>query len=59
MDLPPVSDDGDLRGVSIYDSRDDAEVRIWVEADPAIRSGRLTCEVRARFGISRPTLTES
>jgi uncharacterized protein YciI len=32
----PITDGGDLRGVSIYDSRDAAEVRRWVEADPAI-----------------------
>jgi uncharacterized protein len=47
----PLTSDGDLRGISIYDSTDLDEVRRWVNADPAIASGRLRAEIHPWFGL--------
>ena len=41
----PFLDDGDLRGVFVFDSSSEDEVRRLVEADPAVKSGRLTYEI--------------
>lgn len=41
----PFLDDGELRGVFVFDSNSEEEVRRMVEADPAVRSGRLTYEI--------------
>lgn len=41
----PFLDDGDLRGVFVFDSNSEEEVRKLVEADPAVKSGRLTYEI--------------
>lgn len=41
----PFLDDGDLRGVFVFDSNSEEEVRKLVEADPAVKSGRLAYEI--------------
>lgn len=41
----PFLDDGELRGVFVFDSSSEEEVRKLVEADPAVKSGRLTYEI--------------
>lgn len=41
----PFLDDGELRGVFVFDSNSEEEVRRLVEADPAVKSGRLTYEI--------------
>lgn len=41
----PFLDDGDLRGVFVFDSSSEEEVRKLVEADPAVKSGRLAYEI--------------
>ncbi|MBS1612942.1 MAG: hypothetical protein JST49_08990 [Bacteroidetes bacterium] len=41
----PFLDEGELRGVFVFDSNSEEEVRRMVEADPAVRSGRLTYEI--------------
>lgn len=41
----PFLDDKDLRGIFIFDSESEKEVRALVETDPAIIAGRLRYEV--------------
>lgn len=41
----PFLDDGDYRGVFIFDSGNEQEVRSLVESDPAVKAGRLTYEL--------------
>lgn len=42
----PFLDDQDLRGIFIFDSESEAEVKELVETDSAIQSGRLRYEIR-------------
>jgi uncharacterized protein YciI len=41
----PFLDDGDMRGIFIFDSGNEQEVRSLVESDPAIIAGRLIYEL--------------
>lgn len=41
----PFLDDGDLRGVFIFDSQSEEEVKLFCENDAAIKSGRLIYEI--------------
>ena len=41
----PFLDEGELRGIFIFDSGNEDEVKKLVEGDPAIKSGRLTYEI--------------
>ena len=41
----PFLDDGDLRGIFIFDSNSENEVKAMVENDPAVKAGRLTYEI--------------
>jgi uncharacterized protein YciI len=43
----PVLDEGDLRGIFIFDCETQEEVVALCEADPAVRAGRLTYEIYA------------
>jgi len=43
----PVLDEGDLRGIFIFDCETHDEVVALCEADPAIKAGRLTYEIYA------------
>jgi uncharacterized protein YciI len=41
----PFLDDGDMRGIFIFDSGSEEEVRKMVENDPAVKAGRLSYEI--------------
>jgi uncharacterized protein len=41
----PMGDDGDLRGIFIFDCKDEAEVRELCGNDPAVKAGRLALEI--------------
>jgi len=41
----PFLDEGDMRGIFIFDSGNEDEVRKLVESDPAVKAGRLTYEI--------------
>ena len=41
----PFLDEGDLRGIFIFDSGNEDEVRKLVENDPAVKAGRLIYEI--------------
>lgn len=41
----PFLDDGELRGIFIFDSRSEEEVRQLVDSDPAVKAGRLVYDI--------------
>ena len=41
----PFLDEGEMRGIFIFDSGDEDEVKKLVENDPAVKAGRLTYEI--------------
>lgn len=41
----PFLDDGDMRGIFIFDSGSEDEVRKFVDNDPAVKAGRLTYDI--------------
>ncbi len=41
----PFLDEGDLRGIFIFDSGSEEEVRKMVDNDPAVKAGRLVYEI--------------
>lgn len=41
----PMGDNGDLRGIFIFDAKSPEEVRDMINQDPAIQSGRLVVEL--------------
>ncbi len=41
----PFLDDGELRGIFIFDSNSEEDVKRMVENDPAVKAGRLTYEI--------------
>lgn len=46
MDMAgPLGDDGDIRGICIYNVPTAAEAKACAEADPAVKAGRLIVEV--------------
>jgi uncharacterized protein YciI len=52
----PFGDDGDWRGIQIYDAGSRAEVEAICAADPAVEAGRLACEVHPWWGQVGTTL---
>lgn len=40
----PIMEDGDIRGICVYNVQSLEEAKKWVEQDPAIKSGRLIAE---------------
>jgi len=42
----PFGDDGDMRGIVIYDVATKAEADSIINGDPAVRAGRLRIEVK-------------
>ena len=41
----PFLDEGDMRGIFIFDSGNEEEVKKLVDNDPAVKAGRLTYEI--------------
>lgn len=52
----PFGDDGDWRGIQIYDAGSQAEVEAICAEDPAVQAGRLACEVHPWWGQVGTTL---
>jgi uncharacterized protein YciI len=48
----PFSDDGDLRGVFIFQNTSMEEAKTMVELDPAVRAGRLVVELHPWFAAA-------
>lgn len=42
----PFGDDGDWRGLLVYDVEERAEAEALCAADPAVQAGRLVCDIR-------------
>lgn len=47
----PLMEDGDIRGICIYDTASWEEARQLAESDPAVRSGRLTVEIHPWYAM--------
>jgi uncharacterized protein len=47
----PFMEDGDLRGICIFNSADKSEVIKLVEEDPFVKSGRLIYEIHPWFSL--------
>lgn len=47
----PVVDNSDIRGIGIFNTADIENVKLLVEADPAVQSGRLIFELFPWFGL--------
>jgi len=47
----PVTDECDVVGVSIYNSRDKEEIEALVSEDPAVRAGRFVYEIHTWFSF--------
>jgi uncharacterized protein len=48
----PIGDDGDLRGIFIFDAKSPDEVRALAAEDPAIQSGRLVLELHPWYAAA-------
>ena len=47
----PIEDDPELKGIGIFNTTDQDEVRKLLGGDPAVKAGRLIYEVYPWFGI--------
>lgn len=54
----PFVRSGELRGICIFNSADEAEVKRLIESDPHVKSGRLVYEIHPWFGIPGDCLSE-
>lgn len=52
----PFGDDGDWRGIQIYDAENQAQVEAICARDPAVIAGRLACTVHPWWGQVGTTL---
>ncbi len=52
----PFGDDGAWRGIQIFDAGSQAEVEAICAEDPAVKAGRLACEVHPWWGEVGTTL---
>jgi uncharacterized protein len=48
----PMGDDGDLRGIFIFDAKSVDEVKAMAEEDPAIKAGRLVLELHPWYAAA-------
>jgi uncharacterized protein len=57
MDLAgPMGDEGDIRGICVYNVATMEEVKKFVEMDPAIQSGRLVAEIHPWWAAKKSVL---
>lgn len=54
----PFMEDGELRGLCIFASKDINEVKQLLEEDPHIKSGYLTYEIHTWFGLPQDKLPD-
>jgi uncharacterized protein YciI len=45
----PFTNNGELRGVFVFNTESAEEAKAWAEADPAVKAGRLTVEIHPWF----------
>ena len=52
----PFSDDGDIRGICVYNVDSEAEARQLAGDDPAVKSGRLILEIHPWYAMKGSSL---
>lgn len=52
----PMRDDGDLRGIFVFDSESVEEVARWCDGDPAIRAGVFRLEIHPWYSAKGITI---
>jgi uncharacterized protein YciI len=54
----PIIDDPELKGISIFQTTDQEEVKRLSDGDPAVKAGRLVYEIYCWFGLPGDGLPE-
>ena len=52
----PFMDDGDIRGICVYNVNSAEETKTLAEEDPAVKSGRLIVEIHPWYSMKGATL---
>ena len=52
----PFADDGDIRGICVYNVDSEAEARQLANDDPAVKSGRLVLEIHPWYAMKGSSL---
>jgi len=52
----PFMDDGDIRGISVYNVSSEEEARRLASEDPAVKSGRLVIEIHPWYSMQGSSL---
>ena len=52
----PFMDDGEIRGISVYNVSSEEEVRQLASEDPAVKSGRLVIEIHPWYSMQGSSL---
>lgn len=52
----PLMEDGDIRGICVYNVQSEEEARTLAEQDPAIRAGRLVAEIHPWYAMKGSSL---
>jgi uncharacterized protein YciI len=52
----PFGDDGDIRGICVYNVNSEAEARQLASDDPAVKSGRLILEIHPWYAMKGSSL---
>ena len=53
----PLTDNGNVRGILIFNSTDQAEVKKHLDADPYIKAGYMAYEIHPWFGVPGHSLS--
>ncbi len=54
--IGPPTDDGDIRGITVFNTSTAEEARMLAENDPAVKAGRLTIEVHPWYSFKGAVL---
>ena len=52
----PVTDEANIKGLSIFNLQDKEQVKMYVESDPAVKSGHFSNNINKWFGLPGDSL---
>ena len=52
----PVTDEANIKGLSIFNLQDKEQVKMYVESDPAVKSGHFSYNINKWFGLPGDSL---